>query len=66
MDNDELMKLWYEFSDIPIDEEERIDVDFFIWTKGTGRFEIWHWFDELFPNGIHEMLYNRIPKTNYP
>jgi hypothetical protein len=66
MYNDKLLELWYAFTDIPIDNEECIDVDFYIWPKGTDRFEIWHWFDEKLPNGVHEMLYNRIPKTNYP
>ncbi len=66
MDKDELRNLWYAFTDISIDEEECIDEDFYIWPKGTDRFEIWHWFDESFPNGVQEMLYNRIPKTNYP
>jgi len=66
MDNDKLLELWYAFTDIPIDNEECIDIDFYVWPKGTDRFAIWHWFDESFPNGIYEMLFNRIPKTNYP
>ncbi len=66
MDYDKILELWYAFTDIPIDNEEYIDVDFYIWPKGTDRYEIWHWFDEKFPNGVYAMLYNRIPKTNYP
>lgn len=66
MNNNKLRELWYAFTDIPIDEEECIDVDFYIWSKGTDRFAIWHWFDAYLPNGINEMLYNRIPKSNYP
>jgi hypothetical protein len=66
MEEDGLRNLWFAFTDIPIDEEECIDEDFYIWLKGTARIEIWHWFDESFQNGIHEMLYNRIPKKNYP
>ncbi len=66
MDENELRNLWYAFTNVPIDEEECIDEDFHIWPRGTERFEIWYWFDESFQNGIHEMLYNRIPKTNYP
>lgn len=64
MENKELIELWYNFSDVPIDEQECIDEDFHIWPKGTDRFEIWHWFDELFPDGIYKMLFNRIPKTD--
>ncbi|HDR52564.1 MAG TPA: hypothetical protein ENN90_13265 [Mariniphaga anaerophila] len=66
MDKNKLLELWHAFTDIPIDNEECIDVDFYIRKKGTDRFAIWHWFDKSFPNGIHEMLYNRIPKTDYP
>ena len=65
MNKDRLLELWYAFTNIPIDEEECIDVAFYIWPKGTDRLAIWHWFDEYSPNGIHEMLYKRIPKTNY-
>ena len=49
---EKLEKLWEEFADIPIDEEECIDNDFYYWKKGTDRFEIWHWFDERCPNGL--------------
>lgn len=65
MDEDELRNLWYAFTDTPIDEKESIDEDFYIWSKGTDRLEIWHWFDKKLPNGVYEMLYNRIPKTTY-
>jgi len=41
----DLEKLWDEFSDVPIDSDDSIDVDFYYWEKGTYRFDIWHWFD---------------------
>jgi len=47
-------KLWSEFSDTPIDNNDRIDASFYFWEKGTYRFDIWHWFDEKLPNGIAE------------
>lgn len=48
----ELENLWEKFGDIPVDEDECIDVDFYIWEKGTEKYEIWHWFDEHCLNGL--------------
>lgn len=59
MEHNEFMKLWNEFSDIPLDENECIDEDFHFWPKGTDRYEIWYWFEELSPNGIVELLYGK-------
>lgn len=64
MEIKECMEFWFNFSDIPVDEHECIEDDFHILPRGTDRFEIWHWFDELSPDGIYKMLLNRIPKTN--
>jgi hypothetical protein len=52
----DLEKLWDEFSNIPINIEDEIEVDFYCWEKGTYRFDIWHWFDEKLSNGIHEYV----------
>ena len=52
----DLEKLWDEFSNIPINIEDEIEEDFYFWKKGTYRFDIWHWFDEKLPNGIHEYV----------
>ena len=53
---EELENLWDEFGDIPIDEDECIDEDFYIWEKGTDRYHIWHWFDDKCPNGLAKDL----------
>lgn len=44
--------MWNEFADIPIDDNDEIEQDFYHWEKGTYRFDIWHWFDEKLPNGL--------------
>ncbi len=49
---EKLRKLWNEFEDVPINQDECIDEPFHIWDKGTDRYEIWHWFDDRLPNGI--------------
>lgn len=57
MKTDKLIRLWEEFSEIPIDNNDCIQVDFFFWAKGTYRFDIWHCFDEKLPNGIAEWIF---------
>jgi hypothetical protein len=51
-----LKELWNKFRDIPITNNDEIDTDFYIWKKGTDRFEIWHWFDDRCPNNLHDDL----------
>ena len=54
----EIDKLWYELEDVPFDPEtEQIDVDWFIFRKGTDRETIWHWFDEQYPEGLGKRFF---------
>ena len=46
--------IWEEFGDMPINNDDEIELDFYCWKTGTDRFEIWHWFDEKLPTGIAE------------
>lgn len=48
----ELIDLWLDFSNIPINEHDEIEEDFYLWEKGTDRFSIWSWFDDKLPNGL--------------
>jgi len=64
---EKLKKLWIEFGDISINENDEIEQDFYIdknlmFPSGTNRFEIWHWFDNLCPNSLHDDL--MFPKEN--
>lgn len=56
MKKSKLEKLWLDFANISIDSEDCIENDFYIWEKGTYRFDIWNWFDEKLPNGIIEFF----------
>lgn len=47
-----LEKLWEEFGNIPIDNNDRITERFYHWKKGTNRFDIWHWFDDNHSKGL--------------
>lgn len=46
MDQEELKKLWQELGDVPVNEEDEIEIEWHGWEKGTPKFDIWHWFDE--------------------
>ena len=52
----ELQELWQLFGDIPIDDSDDILEDFLGFGVGTNRFDIWHWFDERYPGGVHTLL----------
>lgn len=48
----EVEDLWGELEDVPVDENECLDVDWREWPKGTHREEIWRWFDEHHSCGV--------------
>lgn len=47
-----LKRLWSEFGDIPINDQDQLKEPFLGFDKGTDRFEVWHWFDERYPGGV--------------
>ena len=53
---EDIKKLWEKFGDTPINDNEEIDEDFYIWEKGTDRYEIWHWFDEHLIQGLWRFM----------
>lgn len=57
-----LEKMWDELADVPVDENECIDIDWHGWDKGTHREEIWHWFDERHSKGVGWLMSERETK----
>lgn len=57
-----LEKMWDELEDVPVDENECIDIDWHGWSKGTHREEIWHWFDERYSKGFGWLMNERETK----
>ena len=53
---EELENLWSAFGDVGIDDNDRITEPFMDWEAGTDRFDIWHWFDEQYPGGVHKLI----------
>lgn len=60
-DRDEYLEdLWWQLEDIPMNPEtECIDAPFFIWSQGTHREEIWHWFDKRYSRGVAALVEGR-------
>lgn len=48
--------LWDCLTDVPIDENERIEMDWLDFPRGTHREEIWHWFEETFHVSVHDLF----------
>lgn len=63
MTDTEIERLWDELEDVPIDEDECLDVNWHGWSKGTHREEIWHWFDENHSKGVGWLMNER--ETEY-
>ena len=57
----ELERRWLELSDVPFDELEDgtlvLAEDWWLFPKGTDREDIWHYFDEHYPEGVYALLY---------
>lgn len=49
-------KLWQIFGEIPIDNADAILEEFLGFPEGTDRIEIWHWFDENYPEGVAALM----------
>lgn len=62
MTPEKLKKWWDEFSEMPVDNDDRIERAFHIFEKGTDRMEIWKWFDEQCPHGlVNDLLGGKAP-----
>jgi len=51
-----LETFWNELGDIPVDDDGIIQEPFLWWPKGTDREDIWHWFDEKYPDGVVKLM----------
>ena len=56
-----LERRWLELSDVSFDELEDgtlvLSEDWWLFPKGTDCEDIWHYFDEHHPDGVHALLY---------
>ena len=52
MNINELRKLWEQFGDVPVNDDDQIEESFLHFPIGSDKMDIWSWFDEQLPNGI--------------
>lgn len=46
-------ELWEQLGNIPVTEDgEELDQDFLFFTKGSSKWDVWHWFDERHSKGV--------------
>lgn len=57
MDETQIEELWGELSDVPVDEEGRLESAWRGYPAGTDREEIWHDFDEAYEGGVHGLMF---------
>lgn len=53
------LPLWQVLGDIPIDDDEAIELSFLHFPAGTPRVTIWHWFEDAFDIALFRLLYLR-------
>lgn len=60
LNDTKLEELWDELGTISFNEDVENEMilvdDFHIFTKGTPRYHIWHWFDEKYSKGVAYLL----------
>ncbi len=49
-------ELWKKFSDVPVNNNDEIDTDFYIWEKGMDKMFIWQWFDQNYTKGLAYLM----------
>lgn len=56
-DRDKLLEMmWEALTDVNVTEDECIEQDWFIFESGTDKYEIWHWFDEHYSEGVAALV----------
>lgn len=52
MTDKELELKWQEFADVPVNADDEIETDWWIFEKGTDKYYIWEYFDENHSEGV--------------
>lgn len=59
--DDELKQYWSELGNIPFDEHECIEEEFYFFPVGTDKSEIWQWFDQKHSVGTYKLMHPDAP-----
>lgn len=59
MTRKDIEKLWSRLEDVPVDNDDKTESDFHVWPAGTYKYDIWHWFDQMYWEwgGVNALLY---------
>ncbi len=60
--DENLEKLWDKLTDIPTNDSDEIDQQFYNWPVGTFREDIWKWFDTNHSKGVYYLMHERNKK----
>lgn len=58
MTDKELENKWREFADIPINDNDELEVDWWIFDKGTDKYYVWDYFDTHHSKGVRYLVIN--------
>ena len=58
--------VWQTLTDVNTNEDEQIEQDWLMFPAGTGREEIWHWFDEHYSRGVRELMHAEFDIPAFP
>lgn len=51
-------ELWSRLGDIPVDDNECLELPFLDFKVGDERVDVWHWFEEEFNTEVHRLMFN--------
>lgn len=57
--------LWNVLGDVPIDDDECIEIRFLHFEIGTNKYEIWHWFENAFGTPVYQLMYSETEYEEY-
>ena len=53
----ELELLWQELGEIPVNNHDELEEDFYHWEAGTDKFTVWHFFDLHYSTGVYQLMF---------
>ena len=54
-----LERFWEKFMEVPKDQGDNLEEDFFIWHEGTAGAFIWEWFDKRHTGGVDHLTFGK-------
>ena len=55
--DEEIKQLWRSYWEVSLNENKQLEVDWFIFKKGTAEQDIFSWFDKTYSKGLIVLMY---------